>query len=134
MVHHQLACLLDPGMCSLNAPSLRQHCKAISIRAAREEIPLARRTRTANIAIGWMAYDLDRNIMLVMDRLCTASCITFINEDRGYSGILLHAIGHDRVSTVTVLHAGRRYTHGKYQPQGINEHMTFRPLIFFPAS
>ncbi len=125
MVHHQPACLLDPGMCSLNNPSFRQHGKAIGIRAARKEILLALRTPTTDIAIGWMSYDLDRNIMLLMDRLCTASCITSINEDRGYSGILFHTIDHDRMSTVTVLHAGSHHTHGKYQSQRIDQYMMF---------
>lgn len=118
MVHHQPACLLNPGMSSLNEPPFRQHCKAIGIRAAREDPP------GPAADIGWMAYDLDLNIMLLMDRLGTTSYITSINEDRGYTGILFHTIGHDRVSTVTVLHASSRHTHGKYQSQSIDQYMT----------
>ena len=77
-----------------------------------------------------MAHGLDRNIMLLMDRLCTMFRITSINEDRGYSGILFHAIGHDRVSTVTVPHAGCRHTHGKYQSQSIDQYMTLTAFDF----
>lgn len=92
---------------------------------------MAWHTSTANIGIGRMTYELDRNIMLLMDSLRTATCIARVNEDYEYSSIFFHAFGHDRVSTVTVLGAGSLHIYDEYQHKVINHHMTLTALIFF---
>lgn len=128
MVHDQPSCPFIPAMGAFHHPSLGQWEEAIGIGLQLKQLSLPRAVKASHGPVGRMPDHLNRDAMVVVDRLGALARVGAVDK-QGFNRRILCRCSRYRLGRgIAVLKIGRRDTDGEDQPQGIDHQAALATL------